>query len=358
MRSAQQAELLLVGSVPLDTAAAVMRTCGGAIGDHVAALPDGEVGDRSIWVVCQAYRVFHEHPDLETVARPDDPDPEKAWIPKGFSEGIWSFRTKPGVSDVAFPDLRYATWALESYDSFRRLRDAGELPADLRFQVSLPTPAGGLSFFFHDPPELERHYPAYEGAMLREVDKIAAAIPTDDLAIQWDVCWEVLEIEGAKLPWALPHPWERYVASLAKLNGAVPEGALLGHHLCYADLGHQHYVEPKDLATCVRMAHATVAESPRPVDWIHMPVPRDRHDDAFFEPLRDLDVGDTRVFLGLIHHTDGEPGTRRRLATASKYLPRFGLATECGFGRRAPETLEELLRLHRRLAEGRRREAP
>ena len=97
--------------------------------------------------------------------------------------------------------------------------------------------------------------------------------------------------DGAPIPWALPEPWERYLESLPKLNGAVPEGALLGHHLCYADLGHEHMVQPKDLATCVKMANATVEASPRPVDWIHMPVPRDRDDDAYFAPLSGLETG-------------------------------------------------------------------
>jgi hypothetical protein len=32
-------------------------------------------------------------------------------------------------------------------------------------------------------------------------------------------------------------------------------------------------------------------------------------------------------------------------------LSNFGVATECGFGRRRPETLSELLRIHRQVAE-------
>jgi hypothetical protein len=47
--------LLLVGSVPLDTAREVFATCAAAIGTHLSAIPDGEVGDRSTWVVFQAY---------------------------------------------------------------------------------------------------------------------------------------------------------------------------------------------------------------------------------------------------------------------------------------------------------------
>ena len=108
--------------------------------------------------------------------------------------------------------------------------------------------------------------------------------------------------------------------------------------------------EPQDLGLSVRMANAAVAESGRRVDWVHMPVPRDRSDDAYFMPLQDLSVGDTQVFIGLVHHTDGLEGTRKRLTTAQKYLKNFGVATECGFGRREPDTLPELLRIHREAA--------
>ena len=33
--------------------------------------------------------------------------------------------------------------------------------------------------------------PAYEAAMLREVDELAEAIPRAELAIQWDCSWEM-----------------------------------------------------------------------------------------------------------------------------------------------------------------------
>jgi hypothetical protein len=59
---------------------------------------------------------------------------------------------------------------------------------------------------------------------------------------------------------------------------------------------------------------------------------------------------DTRVSLGLIHCTDGVPGTRQRIATAERYLKDFLIATECGFGRRAPETIPKLLAIHAEVA--------
>ena len=60
----------------------------------------------------------------------------------------------------------------------------------------------------------------------------------------------------------------------------------------------------------------------------------------------------TELCLGLVHHTDGADGTRKRLATAKQYATRFAIATECGFGRRDPATLTELLGIHREVAAG------
>jgi hypothetical protein len=70
-------------------------------------------------------------------------------------------------------------------------------------------------------------------------------------------------------------------------------------------------------------------------------------DERFFAPLRDLDVGGTRVFLGIVLPLDGIPGVRRRHATASKYLDEFGVAMYCGFGRQPGRDGEETMREHR-----------
>jgi len=77
-------------------------------------------------------------------------------------------------------------------------------------------------------------------------------------------------------------------------------------------------------------------------------VPVNRDDPAYFEPLAALALPSScKLFLGLVHDTDGLEGTRRRLETAARYAPvDFGIATECGFGRRPPETIPNLLRIH------------
>ena len=87
-------------------------------------------------------------------------------------------------------------------------------------------------------------------------------------------------------------------------------------------------------------------------------VPIDRDDDAYFEPLRELQLPEgTEVYVGLVHFRDGVDGARRRAAAAGRFLAQFGVATECGMGRR-PEgrgsgdgELDQLLSIHREIAE-------
>ena len=66
-------------------------------------------------------------------------------------------------------------------------------------------------------------------------------------------------------------------------------------------------------------------------------------DDAFFAPLKDLRPRGARVYLGVIHHM---AGFRERLATARKYLPEFGIAAYCGFGRMGPNEMPTVLNEH------------
>ena len=78
-----------------------------------------------------------------------------------------------------------------------------------------------------------------------------------------------------------------------------------------------------------------------------MPVPIDRSDDAYFQPLADLNRdGLSELYLGLLHEQDGVEGAGQRMAAADKYVSDYGVATECGLGRRNPTTIPDLLKLH------------
>jgi methionine synthase II (cobalamin-independent) len=187
--------------------------------------------------------------------------------------------------------------------------------------------------------------------MLREVEKMCRAIPHGDLAIQWDVAVETTAIEQGQQARIGGDMVDRWVEEVSVMGPAVPPDVALGYHICYGDFNHRHSVEPKDLSVAVRMLNEAAVRAKRPLDFVHMPVPINRSDDGYFAPLRDLRVGDARIFLGLIHYDDGAQGTRARISTAKKHIADFGVATECGFGRRRPETLTELLRIHREVAD-------
>ena len=196
--------------------------------------------------------------------------------------------------------------------------------------------------------------PTYRAALVRELAEVCAAVPHTELAVQWDVAPEIGLLEGV-----FPAPFEGdpqtvLARSLVALGDAVPETVPMGYHLCYGDFGHQHFVEPKDTAVLVGLANRVAAGLSRPLNWVHMPVPRDRDDAAYFAPLENLRLApDTELYLGLVHSTDGLAGSRRRLATASKFRAEFGVGTECGFGRRDPATIPALLALHRDVIESR-----
>jgi hypothetical protein len=139
---------------------------------------------------------------------------------------------------------------------------------------------------------------------------------------------------------------------VADLGNRVPAGVDLVYHLCYGDSNHRHVVEPTDMSDMVEFANRVSRRIARPIELIHMPVPRNRSDDGYFAPLRRLELQPgTELCLGLVHHTDGVAGTRQRLAAAKKYAHDFSIATECGFGRRDPRTIPELLRIHAEAAD-------
>lgn len=182
-----------------------------------------------------------------------------------------------------------------------------------------------------------------------------AAIPNDQFAIQWDVASAVFaslqRSEPTRHGATKKERLETFCASCVRLGDAVPAAIDLLYHLCYGDSGHRHAIEPVDMGDMVDFASRLSAGISRPVQLFHMPVPRDRDDVAYFEPLKLLAISpESRISLGLIHLTDGEAGTRRRLATAEKYLSDFLIATECGFGRRPPDTIAALLELHTSVA--------
>ncbi len=342
-------ELLFVGSVPLADANSVFDTLGRRFGREVRRLPDGETGERLGWVAWQAH-VFESHPQFEAI------ESERDWRTAGGAVPTFAvsgrvqtkqYRPRAGVdaTAIAFDALGYAAAARESYAEFSALKRAGAVPAGCRFMVAIPSPYNVLSWGVA-PEARTAVEPAYERAMAAEIAAIVAAIPHHELAIQWDCAHDMQAFEGARTPWFAP-PREGIIERLARAAEWVPPAVELGYHLCYGTYGGRHFVEPKDSRAMVELANGVFAHSRRSIEWVHMPVPIERDDDAYFAPLAALRPRrETIIHLGLIHDQDGVEGCMRRMRAANRYLGDYGIATECGFGRRDPDSLARLLDVH------------
>jgi methionine synthase II (cobalamin-independent) len=198
--------------------------------------------------------------------------------------------------------------------------------------------------------------PIYNGAVQREIDRLAAVIPHNQLAIQFDVASAVFARLQLNEPNAYGQNKEKMLKTfgtiLVELADHVPADIELLFHFCYGDSNHRHVVEPIDMGDMVALANYLSRAISRRIQLIHMPVPRNRADDGYFAPLDRLELRpETELCLGLVHYTDGLSGTCRRLARAEKYVKNFSIATECGFGRRPADTIPELLRIHAAAAE-------
>ena len=339
-------DLLLVGSVPLRSVEDVMRTFGGALGAYLPAIPDGEVGERRSWVLRLSYQVFNGHIDLETIKRPQRVDGVEQLMPRSRDD-VWQFKVRPGVDVVRFGNpgyrLGYAKDAVNSYFVFKTLREKGVIPQGVRFQISMPMVNSVIRpLTFPDPEDLERIRPGYEEAIAAELDAILDAIPHQDLALQWDCAWEVAAVYDGLEGYPAEREIETHVAPIGRLARRLPEEVSLGFHFCFGTFGGWPRFAPADLGRAVELVNEAVEATGRRVDWVHIPA-LDRMDEAFYAPLAELSVKGARVYLGLIHSMDS---FQERLAVARKFLPDFGLAAYCGFGRTPPEDMPKVLEEH------------
>ena len=172
---------------------------------------------------------------------------------------------------------------------FARLKRQGVIPAQVKFQVDL-VPAHSVIWLYVQEDLHAAVDPKFNDAVLREIDKIAAAIPHDQLAIQFDIASAVF----ARLERNQPSVYgatkaemqENFAAIVVELASHVPADIDLMFHFCYGDAGHKHVVEPTDMGDMVEFANRLSERVTRPIQMIHMPVPRGRADDGYFAPLK------------------------------------------------------------------------
>lgn len=107
-------------------------------------------------------------------------------------------------------------------------------------------------------------------------------------------------------------------------------------------MNHTHWHEPTSLAAVVDRGIRVMEASPHKINWFHCPVPKsalERPDvglDSYLAPLKNfvpyLEKSGTELYLGVVHENKPEV-TKQMIEAASKVVPAFGIATECGGGR-------------------------
>jgi hypothetical protein len=339
--SAPQDRVHFVGSVPLPTAEAVFRQVAAEVGPFIRRIPDGETGERAGWIRFQQ-KMLMAHPAIEL-------DPTQSPLPVIQSDGtvlrqIELIRLKLDVDpeEVSF-DTGYDRAAMASYQIFRSMRSAGEITSGVRFQIALPTPmATGLMYV--SPVGRERYVRAYERALLRALRGIVSSIRHADLSIQFDVCQEVL-LFANYFPTREPNYQESVFRQFGRLGAAVPDDVELGFHLCYGSPGDQPLLKLTDAQVLVELMNGIADYVKRPVEFIHIPVPRGANQ-SFFEPLRNWRrPARTHLYLGLLQFDD-DSGNRARIEAARHVVQDFGVAAECGFGRTDPKRVPRILAGH------------
>ena len=329
-------EVLLVGSSPLASAEEFFCNVSDSLPSRLQQIPDGECGSRNNFIAWQ-HGCFPI-----TIVQP-------RWGGQPSAESSAKSYTLEDVKPTGYDDQ-----AMNSFRLFRELKNAGKVPTDARFQVSLPTPFSVVRGFVEDDGVCAKVEPLYEERISQALCRLQEYIPASELTIQWDLPAEVATLEY-ELGRITDKYWKSYFSPLkdgiwqrlVRLAKDVNPDVQMGYHLCYGDFGHVHFVQPSDLSLLVDLANGImkVVNPVHHVAYFHMPVPKERTDGTFFSALKDLKLNDTKLHLGVVHAHD-MTGTKDRLEAASKVYPNIaGVSTECGLGRTSKEDVKSVLEI-------------
>jgi hypothetical protein len=214
--NASPVHMFFCGSIPLEHEVDVFKALAEIGGDRLHRVPDGELGDRRMWVIGQ-YPVLAASPALQF-----GPFPPDGLTRRTCYQIPLRLRAGKTESDIGFRELGYARHAASSYGLFREMKSAGKIPPHWRLQVNLPTPSDVMPMI--EVSTKTAAETAYRKALLAELDDIQRQIPHQELAITWDVVHAVLTWEDPtnKIHHAIfCRPEERFpaLASRARIGG-------------------------------------------------------------------------------------------------------------------------------------------
>jgi methionine synthase II (cobalamin-independent) len=334
----------LVGSMPFHTGQELFDFVGDNLKNYLARVPE-ETGARAGWIATQVPH-FMGNPAMEMI--PPPPGAPIALPRAQLKEGLTA-------EDLKFEGgFHYGPAAAESYDLFKQAKVDGKVSADARLQVSLPGPQNPVGMFVTHKSQHET-LKAYNEEIKKSVDEILAAVPHDQLAIQWDLVAELgalAEVDEGMMSTAFTADDAK--DSIELMATWVPEDVELGYHLCYGDSNRDN-VQP-GVKSPIEL-HSPIADTSiklrktldaifevvgRRVDFIQMAIPLNFNTASHFEALEGVEIpAGTELFLGLVHPQDSgldEARNRAELAAAAVGSHEFGISTECGMGRYGEES--------------------
>jgi hypothetical protein len=351
-----QRAALLVGSMPFADEEACMTEALDALGTHLFALPDGEIGDKSplfpkgnriAWVM-YAIEMLTADQESWQIVKPAVRGAD------GLAVNYQSIqKLKPRHSPAAMPQhvsLGYDGFFRCSYPRFKQLAAERGL-AHLKFQMGIPT-GFAMGFAFASALDWLRYTNAFNTVLAREVNRMLEDAG-DDLVVQIEL---PAEVYAASI---LPGPLMGLsLRPLYDLLGKIRPATQIGIHLCLGDFHNEAIVHPKTLDKLVAFSNRMVAGWPsaQRLAYVHYPFAEGaiapRTDAAYYRPLRDIRLpAQTHFVAGFVHEGLSLEENKRLLDTIEQARGQVvAVASSCGLGRRSPDDARKVLELTRQLA--------
>ena len=298
----------LVGSVPMADAEEVFETVSAALGTRIKRIPDGETGERGDWITWLE-PVFADNPAFAEVGR-ILPRPRE----RHRARALHAARRRRAAGRALRQSV-LCGYRQGFLCGVQAAEGGGKNPR--RHQVPGRSGAGALGHLAV-PGRSRCTRRSIRSTTTRSSARSTRSPPPSRMT-SWrsSSTWPRRCSRGSSATRrratarGKAEMQETFSNILVDLGNRVPADIDLLYHLCYGDSNHRHVVEPTDMGDMVEFANRVSRRIERPVQLIHMPVPRNRSDDAYFEPLRRLALRpETELCLGLVHHTDGVDGTQ------------------------------------------------
>ncbi|MCO5998234.1 hypothetical protein [Actinoallomurus rhizosphaericola] len=329
-----------VGSLPPDvcgTPRQAMEWITDQVGDHrLTALPCDVDSD---WIVAYL-RTIAERPAFE-VRRPGEYTGYEDMRRYGVRRG---HRLRPADVSMEREDV-----LRRMLEDFRALRAERPELADVRLQLSLPSPLDLAIFVFEGRPWLSlRHLSVFTQAT---VDEVTAFTPVGGRDVVWQLETPsvLVGMDMAKrLPGGRSLAARLLARQVAGLLGRLPAEAEVILHLCYGNLGNTELVAPRDLGpavTYLNLLAPALRRHGRALPPVHLPAAYGAHPspvtEEFYRPLRRLDP-EWRIIAGIAAAADPEGGAESlRLLETAAGRRAYSVATACGLGRHTVDQAEQ-----------------